>query len=259
MIERIKMRLEEEKRLKEEQALVQRRPQPPVGEPPMEAYLPSFDWIFQNIRNVSDVDVMRIQEGLGEARIDIPSQFGEVTHFGPWKSYDGEQIVWTRVELRHGFMIGTEIVWDVEKNEATWTYEGVHCTTTQGAVGILKDRAFSPGGYGNAIYGRLIQEPGTFLDTVENIVKPATKASKNCSDVIFEIKCRAPARPTLSDGVAGDMRTAARGMIAHYKCGKESRWLIPLPLITMTAVWLNHRSFDKLNEALQAMKVRSKT
>lgn len=215
---------------------------------------PSYEqWIYDSVVGVTDNDVKRIREGLSISQIDIGEHFGEVQKF-EW-TIQGVNYNVTRVVLKHGFMVGKEVVFDEERQEETWKFHGVHCTSTPGALGILKDRNMQEGQYGDCLYARLVQEPQTFNDVVEGVIKPSLTCSKNSSGVIFEIACRAPCRKTESGGVYGDMKIAKAGSIAHYKSGKESRWLIPRTYITMKAIWLMSNSFHNLDDAKQSMKV----
>jgi hypothetical protein len=112
-----------------------------------------------------------------------------------------------------------------------------------------------------------VQEPQTQQWVVDMCIEPGVSANKNQSDVLFEVYARGPSMNTHSavktgaadarGGTYADVSLAERGIIAHYKTGKESRWLVPLPLLTISAIWLCATSFDKLERALAVQQMTS--
>ena len=117
--------------------------------------------------------------------------------------------MWTRVELCN-FPQGADVEFDEEKVEEAYTFIGIHCTSTTGAIGILHDRAMKAGACGDAAYCRLVQAPTTFQDVIDGVIIKALGASKNSSDVIFEVRSRAPSRNTVSNSVYGTWKLQRR-------------------------------------------------
>ncbi len=219
-------------------------------------------WVSSAIPFTTDADVTRISRALLDANFDPGAHINTVVPC-PLVSR-GQSKTWIRVAVK-GFQCGTEVSFD-ENGEETYNYQGIHATTTLGALGIIRDRALRGGGYGNSAYCRLVQEPQTQQVVVDLCIEPGVSANKNLSDVLFEVYARGPSMNThraVESGAAddrggtyADMSLAERGIIAHYRSGKESRWLVPLPLLSIRAIWMCPSSFHDLDRALVAQQMR---
>ena len=223
----------------------------PASEPQAAPASLTEQWILANTKSVTGEDLTRILVALGAANIAVDMHFSECQFL----HFHGVQNVWTRVELCN-FPQGADVEFDEEKLEEAHTFIGIHCTSTTGAIGILHERAMKAGAYGDAAYCRLVQAPTTFQDVIDGVIIKALGASKNSSDVISEVRSRAPSRNTVSNGVYGDMEIAKKGYIAHYHSSKENRWLVPLQHLTIRAVWFCCSSFRKTFDALQSGRVK---
>ena len=122
-------------------------------------------WIRNNIQDASQADSERIMEALSDANVNVLTEFGEVFRF----RLEGQEKPWYRAEHKN-WNPGEEITWDEEKAIETARFVGVLATTTLGAIGIFRDKVFKPGEYGNAIDGRLVQDPTTFKEVVDKVV-----------------------------------------------------------------------------------------
>ena len=148
-----------------------------------------MQWVCNNIPSTNPDDHKRLSKALVKGDFDVRTHIvGSPTHF---MSPKGQS--WFRLEL-NGFMRGVEIVFDEVYGCETWKYMGVHCTSTRGAIGIIRDRRFRAGYYGDCSYCRMTQEPQNFAQVAKDIIFPAFGASKNDSDVIFEVYARAVSR-----------------------------------------------------------------
>jgi hypothetical protein len=229
--------------------------------PPLLQALPVRDWIFMKIPGVQPDDVDRIEKAFSHAEFDPNTHV--VDEVVEWQFDDK---MWVRVPLA-GFQTGEVSLIEPETGDiADWVqeYRGIHCTTTRGALGIMKDRKLIPGGYGNAAYARLT-EASDSVDVIETIICPGATANKNQSDVMWEVKASGHSKNTIKwqkgnasrpHGTAADMELAAKGYIAHYKDNDDNRWLVPLQMLSIRAVWLTRSSFDGLDKALVAMRMR---
>ena len=161
--------------------------------PPLVLALPVRDWIFMKIPGVQPDDVDRIEKAFSHAEFDPNTHV--VDEVVEWQFDDK---MWVRVPLR-GFQTGGVSLIEPETGDiADWVqeYRGIHCTTTRGALGIMKDRKLIPGGYGNAAYARLT-EASDSVDVIETIICPGATANKNQSDVIWELKASGHSKNTI--------------------------------------------------------------
>jgi hypothetical protein len=229
--------------------------------PPLVQALPVREWICRKIPGVQPDDVDRIEKAFKYAEFDP-----NIRVDGDVVEWEFGNKMWVRVPLA-GFQTGQVSMIEPETGDiADWVqeYRGIHCTTTGGAVGIMKDRRLIPGGYGNAAYARLT-EASDPVDVIETIIRPGAAANKNQSDVMWEVKASGHSKNTIKwqkgnasrpHGTAADMELAAKGYIAHYKDNEDNRWLVPLQMLSIRAVWLTRSSFEGLDKSLAAMRMR---
>ena len=155
--------------------------------------LPVREWICRKIPGVQPDDVDRIEKAFKYAEFDPNIRVdGDVVE---WEFNDR---MWVRVPLR-GFQKGEVSKIEPETGEIyDWVHEyrGIHCTTTGGAAGIMKDRRLIPGGYGNAAYARLTESSDP-VDVIETIICPGATANKNQSDVMWEVKASGHSKNTI--------------------------------------------------------------
>ena len=70
---------------------------------------------------------------------------------------------------------------------------------------------------------------------------------KDIASVKFEINCMSGVKKSEWGGVPGDEATVREeGLVAHYKAGKDNRWLVPEGLINLNAVWITSLSFAQM-------------
>ena len=143
------------------------------------------------------------------------------------KVVDGEVVQQNWVRLAsNGFMNGMEVHTHPETGE-TWPsdFRGVHCTTTAGAAGITRDRGMILGNFGSNAYCRLVADPMDQKTVVEHTIAPGVNATKNASDVLWEVSAKGYHKNTLAwnksspdrpeRGTFADMAVASAGFIAH--------------------------------------------
>ncbi len=155
----------------------------------------------------------------------------------------GEHGRWTRLVFTDKMQRPTRTVPQPTCQNAEWVneYHGVHLTDTSAFVSVLKDKRLRRMSY-SGVYCLLTVNPRNFDELKREIFHKAVVHPKNTSNVMFELKASGYHSPTQSDGTWGDNAIASEGRIAHYKSGKESRWLVPEDLIFLKAVWLNDDS-----------------
>ena len=244
-------------------AVVVRQARPPVLPPLDQVPEKLFKWVTDNVPGVSMNDVGRIARAFCYADFD-PDIHVDSDSVVPFELHNDR--MWVRIAL-NGFMTGEDVDFDPETGEGWQSeFKGIHCTNTGAALGILCDRSIKEGGFGPNSYCRLSQNPGDMKSVVDDIIAAGAEATKNSSDVMFEVRAKGPHRPTIKwakdndreeRGTAADMVLCSMGFIAHYNDKKkDNRWLVPLRMLSIRALWLTAESFCDLERSVVAMRMR---
>ena len=130
-------------------------------------------WIHVHVPGVEAQDIERIKHAFEWAGFDPLALTGLPVQYPLTVTLENgtvETQAWARIPL-DGFMEGKPVNVNPEDGN-TWPSEvfGVHCTHTCGAVGIMKDRRFKAGGYGDNQYCRMMQYPDNKMSFFDDII-----------------------------------------------------------------------------------------
>ena len=127
---------------------------------------------------------------------------------------------------------------------------GMHCTTPEGAIGILRDRELKGSTDLRMIYFKGYLD-GSTVEHAAEIFEKTKDAPKNLADVVFELETRGILTTSHNSdyaafseerGVAGtywDEHVCMKlRQISHFRAGKENRWSAHPDMITLRAFWV---------------------
>ena len=110
----------------------------------------------------------------------------------------------------------------------------------------LESRPWPQGCNSEGVFCLAVSDPGT-RTCLTTVLEKVLASSKNGSDVVMELHCKAPLIIVSKGCTQDDEDRNRRGFISHLRRSNENRYALPKQHSRFVAMWMTEKAFAQLH------------